>query len=145
MEQERPTRTERRGSWTPIALTDCLDAEVCTPPQDSGPTLSPRIPEWTTNPSRPHPRLRKDHRRVFLSKSFQLTAIRSFTACRAFPFRLFLVAVDFVELGQDLLCCPQLNQPSWMREEPSRPAAAAYRVSLRFSDSSPEASSGPSP
>jgi len=41
---------------------------------------------------------------------------------------------------------PQSNRPSWMRQERSRPAArrTLFRA-LRFTDSSPQASCGPSP
>jgi hypothetical protein len=39
----------------------------------------------------------------------------------------------------------QSTRPSWRRQERSRPAAAAQTLPLRFADSSPQASCGPSP
>ena len=48
-------------------------------------------------------------------------------------------------LAHDLLFWTQSNRPSWMRQERSRPAAAARILSLRFMASSPQASCGPSP
>lgn len=95
MEKQRPEWTEGRPSWAPIDQADCLDTEACTPPGALGPTLSPRIPVWATNPSKPHPRTRKHHRSLFLSESFHSTPIRFLTACRVFHSQLLLVAVEF--------------------------------------------------
>ena len=131
------------GALCTADLADGLECPVSTPPCTSRSSLQPAsILRQRTPPPRAPPNhgTKESNARPY---SFPLTAIvdhprRGFSAWPARFRRTFLAEAQSPFWSQS-------TRPSWRRQERSRPAAAAQTLPLRFADSSPQASCGPSP